>query len=82
MKALFSVTIVVFLSACITDIRVNSKWFPMTMSENELSSAASLEYEQNVENDCFRDDCKNVDCPNGTPFPMVCFPLWGTHDCR
>lgn len=54
----------------------------MTNSENELSEAAVLELEEGVENDCHRDDCKNVKCPQGVPFPMVCFPLWGTHECR
>lgn len=67
---------------CITDIRLNSKWFPMMNSENEESEAATLELEQNVENDCVRNDCKGVICPSGKPFSMVCYPLWGTHDCR
>ncbi|XP_060579771.1 LOW QUALITY PROTEIN: neural-cadherin-like [Ruditapes philippinarum] len=69
-------------NTCITDIRLNSKWFPMTNSENELSEAATLELEEGVANDCHRDDCKNAICPEGLPFAMVCFPLWGTYDCR
>jgi hypothetical protein len=54
----------------------------MTNSENELSEAATLELEEGVANDCHRDDCKNAICPEGLPFAMVCFPLWGTYDCR
>ena len=71
-----------YISACINDIRLNAEWFPMQNSENEQSDAATLEYERNVFMDCIRDDCANVDCPKGVPMPMVCVPLWGSHECR
>ena len=71
-----------YISACINDIRLNTEWFPMQNSENEQSDAATLEYERNVFMDCIRDDCANVDCPKGVPMPMVCVPLWGSHECR
>ncbi|WAR12271.1 CADN-like protein, partial [Mya arenaria] len=66
---------------CITDVRLNGKWFPMVRSENERSETATLEYEYHVENDCVREDCAGVICPSGSPFSAVCFPLWGIHEC-
>ena len=54
----------------------------MQNSENELSQAASLEYERNVYMGCVRDDCLNIDCPKGVSEPMICVPLWGHHECR
>ena len=76
------ITIFSHITACITDIRLNSKWFPMANMENEISEAATLELEEGVDNDCHRDDCNKAKCPEGVPFAMVCFPLWGTYDCR
>ncbi|KAL4234097.1 hypothetical protein ACF0H5_005750 [Mactra antiquata] len=67
---------------CITDIRLYSSWLPLIYSENDKSEAAILEYEEFVDNDCKRYDCDGVECPEGTPRSMVCYPLWGTYECR
>ena len=80
-NANINITFIPF-TACITDIRLNNKWFPMINSENGLSDAATLDLEQGVENDCVREDCFNVTCPIGNPISMICYPLWGLHECR
>ncbi|KAK3581134.1 hypothetical protein CHS0354_033929 [Potamilus streckersoni] len=69
-------------STCVNDIRLNDGWFPMQVSENTISGTALLEYERNVDNDCKRDDCKNVRCPPGSPYQMQCYPLWDAYECR
>ncbi|XP_033753809.1 LOW QUALITY PROTEIN: neural-cadherin-like [Pecten maximus] len=68
---------------CITDIRVDDKWFPMRVEENLHSPAANLSLYPNVQMNCVRDDdCTGHLCSSGTPISKECVPLWGDRDCR
>ncbi|XP_061162553.1 neural-cadherin-like [Saccostrea echinata] len=68
---------------CVTDIRINNKWFPMMIEENSQSDAAEVELISGVNMGCVRDDCAQARCHTlGQTIKQVCVPLWGTHDCR
>jgi len=73
---------ILHISACITDIRIDNKWFPMRVEENVHSPAASLSLYPNVEMGCKRDDCSGVICAKGIPISRVCVPLWDDKECR
>ncbi|XP_071177027.1 neural-cadherin-like isoform X2 [Mytilus edulis] len=67
---------------CVTDIRVDNKWFPMKMEESTESPAAVMTISSNVRMGCYRPDCNGVVCQAGKPIRKECYPLWGTYECR
>ncbi|CAG2215988.1 unnamed protein product [Mytilus edulis] len=66
---------------CVTDIRVDNKWFPMKMEESTESPAAVMTISSNVRMGCYRPDCNGVVCQAGKPIRKECYPLWGTYEC-
>lgn len=72
--------------ACVTDIRINNRWLPMMIEENQLSKAAEVDLISKVKMGCIRDDCAQVLCPQGQSLgqsiKQICVPVWGDHECR
>ena len=49
----------------------------MTMDENVENTKVKLNTQRNTADNCIRNDCKNIDCPD----PFVCQPLWEAYEC-
>jgi hypothetical protein len=54
----------------------------MTMKESTASPAAVMTLSSNVRIGCYREDCAKANCQLGKPISKVCYPLWGTFECR
>ncbi|XP_048742923.2 neural-cadherin-like isoform X4 [Ostrea edulis] len=65
-------------NSCLTDIRMDMKWFPVTSAENNQNSNVKMVTETRTTNDCSRDDCNGNTCAT---YGKICFPLWGLHKC-
>ena len=74
---LFRVDILLYIAACIDDIRLDRHWFPMTEEEEPDSPAATLERNINTKLECVRNDCQDQ-CTD----PFVCVPLWEDYVCK
>eukprot|EP00105_Crassostrea_gigas_P039530 XP_019923678.1 PREDICTED: neural-cadherin-like [Crassostrea gigas] len=64
-------------NSCLTDIRMDMKWFPMTAAENSQNADIKLVDQAETRDSCYRDDCAGIICANG----RICVPLWGMHKC-
>ncbi|XP_053376534.1 neural-cadherin-like [Mercenaria mercenaria] len=68
-----------FENSCLNDIRYDIGWFPMQISENQQSPAATvvLRPDNNTELGCDRNLCTDTVCSD----PFVCKDLWGDFSC-
>ncbi|ESN95524.1 hypothetical protein HELRODRAFT_179299 [Helobdella robusta] len=69
-----------FNDGCLTDVRYNGMWLPMTPQENDESECAEvMSRSQNIEAGCSSEACNQIDiCQDG----LVCVDLWRRAECR
>lgn len=72
------VTLTLNVSACLTDIRMDTKWFPMSAEENSINQDIKLADQAETTDSCERDDCAGNVCAT---LGKICIPLWGLHKC-